>query len=180
MYKNIALQIDSPKIQFFCQAHVGTYRLQISRSLCLQIKYLRTRPLQRVDSTYYNLKNQWVQKVNSTRLPCVQPVRPYFVGPPTNLNGGRLPTGVVLSSSILSFVNSATIWWSVTFVTVSRCADKDTSVDAFPPHFPSTNLWPYCIVKSCHIPTSSLLAGAILRISTATNQLATCVPHVVR
>ena len=49
----------------------------------------------------------------------------------------------------------------------------------FPHHFPSMILWIYCIVTVYHTSTSSLLAGAILRIGTATIRLTTCVPREV-
>ena len=69
------------------------------------------------------------------QAPCMLPVLHFFVGPPTNLTGGRFNTETALYASILSFVNSTTVILSATSITNSECAAKDASVDVFSTSF---------------------------------------------
>ena len=60
--------------------------------------------------------------------PCMLPVISWFVVPPASLNGGISTTKIGLSSSNLYFVNSTTVWWSITLVSSDGCANKDIYV----------------------------------------------------
>ena len=59
------------------------------------------------------------------------PIIPCLVGTPIKLTGGIITTGTGLSAPIFSFMNKNTGWWSAPSFTMSECAAKDTSVDAF-------------------------------------------------
>ena len=74
------------------------------------------------------------------------PVITLFVVPPENLNGGIFPTKIGLSVSKLYFVNSTTVWLSVTLVGISVCADKYLSVDVFSESF---SLHDYVVLLYC-------------------------------
>ena len=63
--------------------------------------------------------------------PWMLPVIPSFKGPPINLTGEIFSTGIGLSASMLSFVNSTTESWYNPSFTIYACVAKETSVDAF-------------------------------------------------
>ena len=77
---------------------------------------------------------------------CMLPILTWLVGLPKNFNGGRFPTVIGFSESVLYFVNSTTGWWYIKFIMSVGFSYKDTSVDEFPHHFTYINLWPCCIV----------------------------------
>ena len=58
----------------------------------------------------------------------------FFVSP-AKYNGGRFPTKIGLSAYDIYFVNSTTVWWSITLIASAGCADKDLSVDALSTSF---------------------------------------------
>ena len=105
---------------------------------------------------------------------------PSLVGDPVNLTGGIIATVTGLSASILSFLNRTTGWWSAIYFTVAECTAKDLTVDAFSMSFSLHDSVDFFISIACHTPTSSFLAGAILRTGTAIIRLATCVPREVQ
>ena len=86
--------------------------------------------------------------------PCMLPVISWFVVPPASLNGGISTTKIGLSSSNLYFVNSTTVWWSITLVGSDGCSDKDISIDALSTSFTlhySVALLYHCIILYYHI-----------------------------
>ena len=60
---------------------------------------------------------------------CILPVLLCFVGPPINLTGGIITTGIVLSLPISYFLNRTTVWWSDFSFNIYKFAAKENSVD---------------------------------------------------
>ena len=59
------------------------------------------------------------------------PVLQCLVGTPINLTGGIITNGTGLSAPIFYFVNRTIGLWSALSSATSKCATKDTSVNAF-------------------------------------------------
>ena len=115
--------------------------------------------------------------ISGPQASCMLPVLPFLMGPHMNFIGGLFLTKIGLSVSKLSFFNMTTGRWSATCFTNAECAIKDTSIYSFSTPLSLHDSVAFFIAKVYCTLTSFLIAGAILRIGTATIGLATCVPH---
>ena len=68
--------------------------------------------------------------IYGSQAPCMLPILPWLVRTHINFKVGIFTTGIVLSASILSFVNRPTGRWSSTSLNISDCDTKYTYVDA--------------------------------------------------